>query len=251
MEIGAQLYSLRDYCKSPADIKETLKKVAGIGYTTVQISGIGQINWGELRNYCDQFGLKAVVTHVPPEKLLEHTDLIIAEHKMLGCVNIGIGSMPMKYCGSLDGLKAFVRDFAPVMKKISDSKMRFTYHNHAGEFEKFNGKTLFDRLIEQTAKYDMNFTLDTYWTHFGGKDVVEQIEALEGRIQVIHFKDLAIVKEEPRFAAIGNGNLNFVKIIAACKKTGIKHIQVEQDQFYGADPFEEMAVSYQYLKEII
>ena len=39
MIIGAQLYTLRDYCKNLDDFSETLKKVADIGYTSVQVSG--------------------------------------------------------------------------------------------------------------------------------------------------------------------------------------------------------------------
>ena len=39
MEIGAQLYTVRDFCKTPEDFAETLKKVADIGYRTVQVSG--------------------------------------------------------------------------------------------------------------------------------------------------------------------------------------------------------------------
>ena len=39
MKIGAQFYTIRDYCKNLDDFAESLKKVADIGYTTVQISG--------------------------------------------------------------------------------------------------------------------------------------------------------------------------------------------------------------------
>lgn len=39
MEIGAQFYTLRDFCKDLDSFAETLKKVADIGYKTVQISG--------------------------------------------------------------------------------------------------------------------------------------------------------------------------------------------------------------------
>ena len=39
MIIGAQLYTLRDFCRNLSDFSETLKKVADIGYTTVQVSG--------------------------------------------------------------------------------------------------------------------------------------------------------------------------------------------------------------------
>jgi sugar phosphate isomerase/epimerase len=40
MEIGAQLFTLRDYCKTLPDFAETLTKVADIGYKTVQVSGV-------------------------------------------------------------------------------------------------------------------------------------------------------------------------------------------------------------------
>ena len=36
MKIGAQFYTIRDYCKNLDDFAESLKKVADIGYTTVQ-----------------------------------------------------------------------------------------------------------------------------------------------------------------------------------------------------------------------
>ena len=42
MEIGAQFFTLRDFCKDTASFAETLKKVADIGYKTVQISGTCQ-----------------------------------------------------------------------------------------------------------------------------------------------------------------------------------------------------------------
>ena len=37
MKIGAQLYTVRDFCKTLDGFSETLKKVADIGYTTVQV----------------------------------------------------------------------------------------------------------------------------------------------------------------------------------------------------------------------
>lgn len=39
MNIGAQLYTVREFCKTLDDFALTLKKVADIGYRTVQVSG--------------------------------------------------------------------------------------------------------------------------------------------------------------------------------------------------------------------
>ena len=43
--IGAQLFTLRTFMQNECDIRRSLKKVAEIGYKTVQISAIG-------RTYC-------------------------------------------------------------------------------------------------------------------------------------------------------------------------------------------------------
>lgn len=40
MRIGTQIFTVRDFCKTPEKLALSLKKVADIGYTTVQISGI-------------------------------------------------------------------------------------------------------------------------------------------------------------------------------------------------------------------
>ena len=39
MKIGAQLYTVRDFCKDLDGFALTLKKVADIGYKYVQVSG--------------------------------------------------------------------------------------------------------------------------------------------------------------------------------------------------------------------
>ena len=39
MEIGAQCYTIRDFCQTLDGLAESLKKVADIGYRTVQLSG--------------------------------------------------------------------------------------------------------------------------------------------------------------------------------------------------------------------
>ena len=39
MQLGAQLYTVREFTKTLSGFSETLKKVADIGYRTVQVSG--------------------------------------------------------------------------------------------------------------------------------------------------------------------------------------------------------------------
>ena len=50
MEIGAQLYTVRDYCQNLEDFSETLKKVSDIGYRYVQVSGTCDFDANWLKN---------------------------------------------------------------------------------------------------------------------------------------------------------------------------------------------------------
>ena len=84
----------------------------------------------------------------------------------------------------------------------------------------------------------------------GGGNPCEWLEKLSGRVECIHLKDLEMVGMEQRMAPIGQGNLNFPKIIEAAEKAGTKYALVEQDNCYGRDPFDCLKQSYEYLKSL-
>ena len=50
-------------------------------------------------------------------------------------------------------------------------------------------------------------------------------------------------------AEVGEGNLNWQRILPACKAAGVKHLLVEQDICY-RDPFESLEISLKNLKEM-
>lgn len=246
MFIGAQLYTVRDHCKTEEDFKETLKKLSNFGYKYVQVSGVN-LEPKFIREVCDDLGLKIVVTHTNPDRLLADPLAVIEDHKILGCDNIGIGAMPGKYQGSYEGLKNFINDYSKVAKIIKENGMTFNYHNHSFEFEKYNGKTGFDIMIEETVKGEWFFIYDTYWAQHGGANPVDYIEKLNGRIVAMHFKDMAIVGGTQKFASIGSGNLNWDDIISACYKTNVPYAMIEQDAHFVDDPISELGRSYEFL----
>ena len=55
--VAAQLYTLREFLKTPADIARTLPKVAALGYRAVQLSALGPIDTRELKQILDSAGL--------------------------------------------------------------------------------------------------------------------------------------------------------------------------------------------------
>ncbi len=63
MKLGAQLYTLREQLQTEEDVRVGLKKVAEIGYKTVQVSGVGPIDPKVLKSICDDNVLQIIVTH--------------------------------------------------------------------------------------------------------------------------------------------------------------------------------------------
>ena len=136
MKTGAQLYTVRAYTQTERDFSRTVKKIAEMGYTTVQISAIGkEIRPERVREICEENGLKIVLTHSDVNRILNDTDRLIREHEILGCDHIGLGAMPEKY-RTPEWIRYFAEDFKEPAKKIAAAGKRFMYHNHNFEFQK-------------------------------------------------------------------------------------------------------------------
>ena len=250
MKIGAQLFTLRDFAKTAEERNDTLKKVADIGYKYVQVSGFGDYDPAEIKASCDQYGLSIELTHYNFDKILNETQATIEAHKIMGCNRIGIGSMPKDYRETgLEGVRQFLKDIEKPATMMRENGMQFEYHNHGFEFEKYEDKSLFDVLVYEGKPELLKFILDTYWVQYGGKNPEKKIRELKGRIDVCHFKDMKMREQEQRFAAIGDGNLDWDAIIKACEETGIEFAMIEQDKTYDESPFDELKRSYDFLKK--
>ena len=80
--IAAQLYTVREFAKTPADIASSLKRVGQMGYRAIQCSGLGPIDPTELKTLADGEGLTICATHVGYDRLRDETDAVIDEHRI-------------------------------------------------------------------------------------------------------------------------------------------------------------------------
>ena len=251
MKIAAQLYNTRDYCRTPDGVEATFRRVKAIGFDVIQISGCGPYDTrliDLMAGWAKELGLEVCITHHSDwKRLTDPVELkkLIEEHRKLGCKIIGIGSRGDAFPNSYEGWTRFIKKANEITRQIKDEGLDFSYHNHAGEFQKWNGVTAIDRLIEEVP--DLLFTLDVFWVQAGGASPTKYIRKLEGRIKVVHLKDFRIVNNERQFAEIGQGNLDWDEIIPLCKSTGILYAAIEQDADWLLDPFESLAMSREYL----
>ena len=251
MKLGAQLYTLHKKCETPADLLYSMKRVKEMGYEVAQASGICAIDGDLFRSYIDEVGLPMTCTHRSFDEIVNHTDESIKWHKTIGSPIVGIGSMPLEFHGSLEGLKKFKQLMAEPVKKILDAGLRFTYHNHAFEFETWDGVLPYDYMIEEMPDFD--FIHDVYWSTYAGACPKKYIKLLAeaGRMTDVHFKDM---KSEPKgpICACGDGIIDFAPLADLCYSLGIKNIHVEQDNACTFDdPYEQMERSFKHLRPLI
>ena len=248
--IGAQLYTLRDFCKNTEQFKETLEKVSKIGYKTIQISGVdSSISAKEIRETADLYNLEIICTHSDVEDMYNNLPKIIEDHKTMGCNIVGIGNMPREFSADRDKLFDFIKKTSEVSEELKKHGMIFSYHNHAFEFTKMDGKFVFDIILENTPADCYKFLLDVYWVAIGGVDPASWLMHCKDRLSSVHFKDLRIPGGEnsPQYAEVLEGNLNWDSIFDACEKANAPYAFVEQDSCYGRDPFTCMETSYKNL----
>ncbi len=250
MQIGAQLYSVYEHLQTLEDFSESLKKVADIGYKIVQVSGTCPFDPQWLKEELLKNGQKCVITHVEPEDLAENLEKVVADHKIFDCTHIGIGGMPGKMRGSLEGYNEFKKIFIPIAEKMRDLGAKLMYHNHWFEFDKLEGKDVIERILEDFPEDSIDFTLDLGWATFANKNVIELIDILKDRIPIIHLKDYADMPtdRELNFPAylrpIYEGKLDYDAYINALAKTNCEYMLVEQDVSFDECPFDCLKRSY-------
>ncbi|MCS7253777.1 MAG: sugar phosphate isomerase/epimerase [Armatimonadota bacterium] len=128
-----------------------------------------------------------------------------------------------------EGIKAYelaADTFNSVGKRCAEEGLVFCYHNHAWEFETFDGVKGIHRLAELTEPELVRLCVDVYWVTVGGEDPVEFIRRYITRSPYFHFKDGA----PGEFTELGKGKVNLHGSLQAAMDANAEWIVYEQDR---------------------
>ncbi|MEX0745196.1 MAG: sugar phosphate isomerase/epimerase, partial [Phycisphaeraceae bacterium] len=228
-QIGAQMFTLRDYCKTPADIASTCKKLADMGFGAIQASaaGFGSIDAKELKKILDDNGMVCAATHRGLDEMRE-ASAIVDWHKTVGCELTAVGGFNPGNTNRAEW-EQFAKDYNAIGPKLAAQGLRVGYHNHSHELAQFDydpasvdpNNIPLQMLLDQLDD-SIWFEIDTYWIAHGGGDPAQWIRKCKGRIPAVHVKDMTITaKREHKMCEVGAGNLNWPAILDACKDAGV------------------------------
>ena len=270
--VGLQLYTLGGTIDD--DVPGTLKKVADIGYKDVESAfsikgGYYGMTSTEFAKLTKDMGLSWVSHHtigtpfkippggfkmpagmdttrlhqmrnMPPMKnLRDDYQQVIDEVAAGGVKYLVCATIPLTTTEEINQAVEILTRSGEAAKKAG---ITLCYHNHMHEFEKVDGKIPYDSLL-QISPDILKMELDLGWASAAGMDPVEMFKKNPGRYPLWHVKDIVMAQKLP--TEIGNGGVDFKRIFAASKESGMQYFFVEQDG--ATHPIESITTSYNYL----
>lgn len=244
LPVALQLYSLREETKK--DFIGTLEKVAEIGYKGVEFAGFGDIPADRMKDCLDSLGLKAVGSHTSLDLLKNSFDKIVEYNHKIG--NSNIICPYNEYKSRQDYIEA-AKLYNKIGEKCKEKGFEFHYHNHAHEFEIFDGEYGLDIIFKETSSKLVKAEIDTCFVKVAGLDPAAYIKKYKGRCPLLHLKD---VEEGGTNGTveIGNGILDFKGIIDAAMYADVKWLIVEQEFFKGSS-LESIKICYENIKKVL
>ena len=258
MRVGIQLYSVRNNMKE--DPIKTIRQVIECGYRYLEVAnhaanedpGVGfKVPVDELKKILSDTNSEIVSAHIYPlipdimGPILDYFSAIKTKYIV----------WPMDMFKGYDDAKQKAEAINKVGEMCKKCGMQLLYHNHFHEFQKFQGKTVLDILMDDTDPELMKLELDTYWTLRAGISPVDVLKKYGKRVPLIHQKDfpkgfddkidlLSQIKEnqsidmdvfrnmvdEKTFTEIGTGIMDIQSIINVGNEVcGSEYIILEQD----------------------
>jgi sugar phosphate isomerase/epimerase len=238
--IVAELYTLRDHLKDAEAIAASLQRVREMGYEGVELAGLGPIEPLQLARLLREAGLAAGSAHVRWERLRDETDAVVEDCRTWECEHVAVPMMPPEYRDAT-GYARFGAEAGEVAERLRSHGIRLSYHNHSFELEHFGTQSGLEILLAAGGPL-LGAQLDTYWIQHGGGSPAAWIRRFRGQVPSVHIKDMVVIDGEPAMAEIGEGNLEWADVLAACQEAETRLLIVEQDVCRG-DPFESLAIS--------
>jgi len=242
--VALQTFTVRD--ELAKDFRGTMEKLAGIGYKAIEVGGdTGGMTPSEFRKFLDRLGMKAISLHTPYDQLTADLGPAIKFAKDLG---LKFMVCPVAGADSEAGWRAIGEALDKAGAKLRKEGIRLCYHNHSHEMASVGDKKAIDIVLGSASSENLSWQLDTYWVKAGGSVPQDMIRKYAGRVPLLHVKDMT-AGEQPTFAEVGEGILDWKQIFAAADEARVEWYIVEQDTCQ-KPPLESARISLQNLKKM-
>ena len=202
VRVGLQLYSVRQ--SLARDPWGTLTRLAEAGFTHLEAANHNALNdpgvgfgvaAAELRSRLADLGLSIVGCHINPLEL-DILPRALDYQAELGNTQFGCDIEFFPY-GDRDYVLRRAEMFNTVGELALERGMRFYYHNHFQEFQRFGDDYVYDLILDNTDPDLVKLEMDTYWMYRGGQDPIAWMKKCADRVILLHQKDFPAHAPQP------------------------------------------------------
>ena len=232
---GFQVWTIRK--ELIADFAGTLKKMAAMGYSEVEMcsplgysmSGFKSLNdmsGKEMKLIIEDAGLKCSSSHFTGAELRNSLDNRIEWASQIGMKQMAQSMPPLPRNPTLDHWRQAAQELNAIGEKTKEAGIQVVYHNHHFEFEEIDGKLIYPVLLEeldpdlvkmqfQVAVIDKGFKAQDYFRKYPDRFISAHLADYSNKME----------KQVP----IGQGIVDLGDFFHAAKEAGIKNYFVEMD----------------------
>ena len=238
---GLALYTVRDDMGN--DPIKTLEVVAETGYAYVEAAGYDNGNYYgmtplEFKNSLRTLDLKPISTH-QSSITLKNADKQFQAAKEVGFKYFVVPIPPMGMftfdrATMTMGMKGSVEDLVKILNELGEKAegygLKLLYHNHDFEFKpNEDGVLPIDYLLEHVNPKYVDFQMDLFWVTKAGADPLSYFNKYPNRFKLWHVKDMGA---NGLFAPVGEGSIDFKRILSGKEQSGMEFYFVEQDMTF-------------------
>ena len=261
-KMGLQLFSINDDMNE--DPIGTLKLVKAMGYEDFEIYGFDDekvtyygIQASDFKKSLEDLELTVTSGHYgfapyldkPEDDLKRFVDQCILGAKALDAPYITWPWIAPEQ-RTMDTFKRMAPKLNMIGEQVNGAGLGFAYHNHGFEFENHDGAIGYDIILNETDPNLVKLQMDLYWVMHSSKlTPKEWIKKQPGRFVMWHIKDMDKVTRD--YTELGNGSIDYTKILPKPKKSGLEYFYIEQGGNFTKSPLESAATSAKYFKETL
>ena len=232
-EISIQVYTARKF----KPYEEIFKFLSLEGIKNVELFEVEAFD--EIKDLLQEYNITSMSSHIGFDTL-HNSDQIIKSLKSLNVkhaiVPAPVGKPGGKFSSNFDKNEeewnSFGKELSSYVKVFEDNGLTLGYHNHSFEFNQLpSGKMPMECILDHNE--NLKFEIDLGWVVAGKQDPITWINKYTDRIIACHlkdfyskYKDLLDHKEQ---SAIGDGFIDWAKIISEVKKTNCEIFAIEHD----------------------
>lgn len=238
-DVTIQLYSVRDLIKEGSDFNALLKKLAQMGYSSVEAANYNDgkfygLTPEDFKKAVEDAGMTVLSSHcsrgLSDQELasgdfsesLKWWDQCIAAHKAAGMKYIVTPWLGVPK--TVKDLQTYCNYFNEIGKRCKENGMLYGNHNHAHEFEKVEGKeVMYNYMLENTNPDYVFFQMDVYWVVRGQNSPVDYFKKYPGRFKILHIKDDRELGQ--------SGMVGFDAIFKNAATAGVQNIVAEIERY--------------------